>query len=195
MNLQKLLTEKDKQYAQDGWISFSSAQLLSLDADQIQHLIDYFHGYTLVRLPEKEIEFFEWLKSADSPVWNDLWEGGGEPYLVSIDLLHHLAGEDGAFPICDLINQENYWFSAKHIKPKGNEALSEIVHLGEQGKRMTADQEFLLQLSVKDQDIWHFCYRFKIPIEKIKKAIETLVFRGFIVHLPDRADLVKYIEI
>ena len=69
------------------------------------------------------------------------------------------------------------------------------MHLVEQGKRLKPEQEFLLQLSVKDQDIWHFCYRFKIPIDKMKEAIEELVFRGWLVHLPDRADLVKYIEV
>lgn len=195
MNLQKLITEKDKQNQSDGRIRFTKAQLLSLEADQIQHLIDYFHGYTLVSLPDEEIEFFEWLKKGDPLVWEDLWEGEEEPYLVSIDFLHHLAGEYGSFPICDLIDQDNYWFSVKHLKPKGNEALIDIVNLAEQGKSLNAEQEFLLQLSVKEQDIWHFCYRFNIPVEKMKKAIEELVYKGWIVHLPDRADLVKYIEV
>lgn len=195
MSLHKLIADKDKQFAQKGWINFSPAQMISLDSGQIQHTIDYFHGYTLMRLPEEEIAFFEWLKSADPEVWQDLWKSGGEPYLVSIDFLHHLAGKKGSFPICDLIDQANYWFSVKHIKPKGNEALAEIINQVELGNRLDSEQEFLLQLSTEDQDIWHFCYRYKFSIDKMKKSIENMEYKGWLVHLPDRADLVKYIEI
>jgi len=81
------LQEKEKQRARQHFLSFRKGGLEQWNADQIRHLMEFFHGYTLMQLPQSEIDFFEWLKSADRDVWNDLWEGEENQYLVSIDLL------------------------------------------------------------------------------------------------------------
>lgn len=194
MNLQKLIQQKDEQRQDDNFISFTNAELLSITDDQITHLIEYFHGYTLMRLPESEIEFFEWLKQEDAEVWQDLWGEEDDLYLISVDLLRHLAGKFGTFPICDLEDTPNYWFSEKHIKPKGSEALPDIFLKVESGQKLKINERFLFQLSGQTMDIWHFCYQFKIPLNKMKKIVDDMVYEGWIVHLPDPADLVKYIE-
>lgn len=196
MDIYKLLSEKEKERDRQNYIQFSSEELLKLKDDQAKHLIDVFHGHTLMRLPQEEIDFFEWLKIMDLPVWEDLWADSDDTlYLISIDLLKQFTGDHGAFPICDLINEPNYWFSSRHIKPKGNKELETILNKTENGQRLTASELFLYELISRPTDIWHFCYCHKIALNAMKSVIDDMVFKGWLVHLPDRADLVKYIDI
>lgn len=194
MDISTFIKEKDRQRSEENYISFSKSELLSLSAEQTRHLIDYFHGYTMMRLPESEQVFFEWLKENDARVWDDLWGTEEDLYLTSVDLLGNFTGETGGFPICDLLEIPNYWFTKDHIKSKGMEALQEILTLAEAGADLSAEQQFLLQVSGQNTDIWHFCFMFDVPVAEMKKAIEDMVYKGWIVHLPDREDLVKYIE-
>ena len=195
MDLNAFIQEKDKQRSQQNFISFTKNELLSLSKEQTAHVIDYFHGYTLMRLPEAERVFFEWLKKHDAGVWDDIWGEEDDLYLASIDLLGKFTGEADGFPICDLLETPNYWFSKDHIKPKGMEALQKIVTLAETGAELNMEQQFLLQISGQNMDIWHFCFMFDIPVSEMKTAIEEMVYKGWIVHLPDREDLVKYIDL
>ena len=190
-DIQELIQLKDAQRSEHNYISFTENELLSLSRETAQDLIEYFHGYTLILLPKRETDFFEWLKLEDNATWNDLWQDGEDLYKVSVDLLSVLAGESGVFPICDLIDVPNYWFSPKHIKPEGMEAISGFL----ESENLNMEQQFLLQLSTGPLDIWHFCYTFSFSVIEMKKAIDEMVFKGWIVHLPDRADLVKYLEI
>jgi hypothetical protein len=187
------LQEKEKQRARQHFLSFRKGGLEQWNADQIRHLMEFFHGYTLMQLPQSEIDFFEWLKSADRDVWNDLWEGEENQYLVSIDLLEKLSGPSAQFPLCDLVDTPNYWFSAKHIKPAGTEAMLQIAAKAE--TELELEERLLLAIAEADTDIWHYGYAHHVALDVLKKAVEEMVFRGWIVHLPDREDLVKYIQI
>jgi hypothetical protein len=196
MNIKKLINEKELQLDSQNYIEFTIDELNKLQTDEVQYLIDHFHGYTMVKLPQPEISFFEWLKRVDRLIWDDLWEEeDADLYLVSIDLLLHLTSFRNGFPICDLTKQPNFWFTVNHIKPKGMKEIERIFKKVEQREKLNIQELFLFELSKTAIDIWHFCHRYNIPVDVVKKAVEETVFNGWLVHLPEREDLIKYIDV
>jgi hypothetical protein len=177
------------------FIEFTAEHLASLRLDQVQVIVEEFHGRALMKMPQSEIDFFTWLKKNDHNIWDDLWQDEDDVYLVSIDFLSHFIEGGLGFPICDLLDQPNYWFNARLIKPRGMEELEKIIVKLENGNKVTLSEAFLLEVSTRPVDIWHFCYNHNVPLEKVKKVVDDLVYDGFLVHLTDRDDLVKYIDI
>ena len=195
MNIKKLLKEKDKQRQEKGYLQFSAQELASIRADEVNHVIDFFHGYSLVKLPQTEIDFFEWLKKNEPAVWGDLWGAEVDLYLVSTDFLRRLSGNNPQLPICDLVDQDNFWFCNRHIKPKGMEQLEEVLLKIDGGLELSVAELFLFEISVNSTDIWHFAYQHNLDVQEMKEVISDMVYKSWLVHLPDREDLVKYIEI
>ncbi len=195
MNIAKFLARKAKQLESADHLTFTEDELQTLRADEVQHVIEYFHGFTLMRLPAFEIAFFEWLKTNDPPVWEDLWGDEENLYLVSTDLLSEFIGRRPQFPICELVEQPNFWFVERHIKPKGREALEEIVQKVENNEPIPPDEAFLLEVAQGPTDVWHFCYRHHLPLAAMKSLIEEMALRGWLVHLKNRDDLVRYIDL
>lgn len=195
MDFQKLIDRTKKQLDQQHFVEFTRDDLNALRLDQVQGIVDEFHGKALMKIPQSEIDFFSWLKESDPDVWADLWQDEEDIYQVSIDLLAQFIDGGLGFPICDLVNQPNYWFNARLIKPKGMEELERIIIKLEGGNKISIGEAFLLEASTRPVDIWHFCYQHKLPLEKLKQVVDDLVFNGFLVHLTDREDLVKYIDI
>jgi hypothetical protein len=193
MELKELIKRKIELFRDNNYMQFTSDELKDLRPDAIEYLISQFHGYGLMKLPPSEIEFFEWMKRTDRAVWNDLWEDAEDQYVVSINLLRQVS--DAGFPICDLISQPNYWFCDRHIKPKGLEAMPGILAKLETNQQLTADEQFLLDIFGAPQDIWHFCYRNRFEVKQMKTVIEDMVYQGWIVHLTDREDLLRYIDL
>ncbi len=195
MNFQKLIEDSRKQLDDQNFIEFSDEHLTALRFDQVQAIIDQFHGRALMKIPASEIDFFSWLKKNDRDVWNDIWQDEDDIYLVSIDLLSRFVEGGLGFPICDLIDQPNYWFNARLIKPKGMEELENIFTKLETGQKITLSEALLLEISTRPVDIWHFCYNHNLGVERVKQVVDDLVYQGFLVHLTDRDDLIKYIDI
>ena len=193
--LRELLIEKEKQLHEAGYLVFTETELTNMSVDLANKLKEHFHGIALMQLPEEEITFFEWLKSEDITVWNDLWANEEDPNMVSIDLLPYFIGEANGFPICDLIDEPNYWFSPKHIKPKGTEKFSVIEKKISANKNLTVDEALLVEVSQAPVDIWHFCYQYNYPVKKAKNIVRNMHRDDLLVHLTEREDLVKYIEI
>ena len=148
-----------------------------------------------MKIPKAEVDFFTWLKKNDRDVWDDLWQDEDDIYLVSIDLLSRFIDGGLGFPICDLIDQPNYWFNTRLIKPKGIEELDNIIVKLEGGNKVSVSEAFLLEVSTRSVDIWHFCYNHNISVDRVKKVVDDLVYQGFLVHLTDREDLVKYLDV
>lgn len=196
MDLNDLITLKENQLAGKGYIEFTTNELDALSASDVQHIIDVFHGHTLMKLPPEEIRFFEWLKEADLNVWDDLWSDSEETmYLVSVDFLNRFVNQKKGFPICDLMDEPNFWFSPKHIKPKGIEHLDTVFHKLDQNMRLSLPEFFLYMLNDASFDIWHFCYKNKLKLDKVKAAVDEMVYNGWLVHLSERDDLVRYLDI
>lgn len=194
-SLKVLIDLKERMLKEDGYISFTTAELNKFDKKTAEKMISHFHGRAMIALPEDEIMFFEWLKKNDRPVWNDLWEGEDAFYRISIDFLHHFLKYGNGFPICDLINEDNYWFCIRHIKPKGIELMEQIGKKVNNNQSLTFAEAFLLEVFRGSIDLWHFCYRNKIPLKTGKSRIDDMHLDDLLVHLPAREDLVKYLDI
>jgi hypothetical protein len=192
---EKLIEAKEKMLEVDKCIHFSQDELGKLNISKARMLEEHFHGRAMMALPEDEIEFFEWLKKNDRPVWDDLWEEEEQLYCISIDFLHHFLKYSNGFPICDLISVDNYWFTGKHIKPKGLERMEDIGAKVNSGKTLSFEEAFLVEIFRGSIDLWHFCYRYKVPVEVAKRHIDEMHHEDLIVHLSERDDLVKYLDV
>jgi len=193
--LTDLLKEKENQFKTTGCLQFSQEELDQLNEKDAQSLENHFRGHTMMILPDSEIKFFEWLKEMDYAVWNDLWNEQENSYLVSIDFLHHFLQNQNGFPICDLIEQENFWFSVKHIKPRGRELFESIKEKLERDVKFTFEEALLYEIALGSIDIWHFCYRYKYPIQDAKQKVLQMHQDDLLVHLGNREDLVGYLDI
>jgi hypothetical protein len=193
--LAKLITKKEKQFEADGFIKFDQAELNQINKKDVQAIENHFHGRAMMELPSEEIDFFIWLKDNDPLVWDDLWKNDEEPYRVSIDFLHHFIKKGNGFPICDLINVDNYWFHSQHIKPKAVEKIDEIRQKLDSKKSLSFEEGILIEIARRSLDLWHFCHRYKLPLVVAKKKIEIMHREDLLTHLKDREDLVKYLDI
>ena len=126
-----------------------------LDTESAETVAEFFNHNKLIKLPAHEIEFFDWLKKNDLEVWNDLWEDEQEePYIVSVSLLPLLIDKSKGFPICDLLQTTNYYFTNEHIA--GKEALLFLESIKErvkEGGELTPAQELFLEISEGPVDI------------------------------------------
>ena len=195
MNIEDLIEEKEKELTKDKFIQFTDQEIDQMDDTNIIRLVTHFHGRALMKLPPSEIQFFEWLKKNDNVVWNDLWEEEDDFYKVSIDLLPQFSRERNGFPICDLDDGLNYYFTVKHIKQDGLAQMEDIIKKLENKIKLKIDELILYELHLAPFDIWHFSYRYNLPLLKVKELISDMEYKGWIVHLPNSEDLMRYIEV
>ena len=195
INPDQLIADKEAQLLGDGYISFSESELKQIDLSSAEKIKTHFSGRGMIALPDKEIQFFEWLKKNDPPIWNDLWPEDESDYLVGIDFLHLLIGKNNGFPICDLVDENNYWFTTGHIKPLGHIKLAEVDEKLSKGKALSFQEALLVEVARGAIDIWHFCYRYHVPVSIAKQKVEIMHHNDILVHLTDREDLLKYMDI
>lgn len=182
-----------------GYIAFSDAELADLtpqDAQDVQH---EFGSRALMMLPTHEIAFYEWLRQADPAVWKDLWGDEEQaPYLVSLSYLSDFAGGTGkgAFLICDLQTQDNYFFTPDMLLEKESTAFVNAVRerfLG--GETLTVEQALTVEISAGPVDIWHFAYLRGIELDRAKRAVASLVDDRIIVHVRSADHLSTYFDV
>lgn len=178
------------------YIDFPEDIFKTINDDDASILIATFSHHIMMKLPAREIAFHEWLKLEDPPVWEDLWGNSEvEPYLVSMTFLHLLLDETRGFPICDLLTCDNYYFSIDHMPDK--EALMFIDSVKDRfnaREKLTAAQLLTLEISLDPIDIWHFAYKYKLPLAKAKQAVEDLVEDGVLIHLKSAEHLANFVE-
>jgi hypothetical protein len=167
-----------------------------LDEELSNEIAAYFGNNVLIMLPEREIRFFEWLKENDRPVWDDLWAQTDEkPYIVSISFLSLLIDKLTGFPICDLMDIDNYYFTKEHIVDKEAKMFLESIHQRFKDKeQLTLQQALMLQISVQPTDIWHFAYHFKTNLNATKAAIEELAADKMLIHITTAEHLAPFIK-
>lgn len=167
-----------------------------IDVDTAKEIVWEFGSDTLLFLPRHEIQFFEWLKSADHRVWNDLWaDVKEESYVVSIAFLPLLIDKFRGFPICDLMNNDNYYFTQDCIVWKAAEhVLDGIRERFLRRESLTIAQRLLLEISIHPIDIWHFAYYYHLDLDAIKEAVKELVEDNLLIHLKKAEDLADYIQ-
>jgi hypothetical protein len=155
-----------------------------LTPEQAIYLAEIYHQDTLIYLPKYEVAFFEWLKEKDYPVWKDLWETSeDDPYTVGAVFLPMLLIRDRGYYICDLLENDNFYFSSKNIIHKTADLLLESLKDRLINKdKLTVAQLLLLEMSFAPIDVWHFAYRYSQDIEKVKLGILELLQDGLIEH-------------
>jgi len=186
-----------EQEATEGILNIPDDMFLSLDEETASYIVDYFKGNTLIKLPTREIEFFDWLKVNDEDVWSDLWDESDEYlYHISIDFLPVLTNKLRGFPICDLLSQPNFYFTVSHIEGKDAELFVDSIKKRFLDKnKLTLEQAILLQISTQPTDIWHFAYHFNSDIEHCKEAVNNLEREKMLIHLTEAEHLIPFIEI
>lgn len=196
LTLKKLIDIINNQSAQSHFIELSDEIFLSLTNDVASELADKYGSSILMKLPSREIRFFEWLHENDKEIWDDLWGNTDEePYIVGISFLPVLLDKMRGYPICDLMNNENYFFTSAHIVDKESEILLESAKTRFLNKEdLSVAQLLILQISISPTDIWHFAYNYRIDLNEAKQAVEELVQDNALVHLKEAEHLAPFIN-
>jgi hypothetical protein len=114
---------------------------------------------------------------------------------VGMSFLPVLINKMRGYPICDLLDNDNYYFTSAHIVDKESEILLESARTRFMNNEdLTTAQLLILQISVSPTDIWHFAYNFNIDINEAKKAVEDLVQDNALVHLKEVEYLAPFID-
>lgn len=174
-------------------LKLSDAEIDALSEDDISALIAQHGSTVLMHLNDRERTFFDWVKEEDPDVWNDLW-ADDEDQLVTLAFLKNLGKRGNGFPICELETTDNYYFTIRHIKPDGIEALYGILDKVESGAELSIAEALMFELLSHPIDIWHFCYKYGIPLSKGKATVGELEKHDWLIHLTARADIIKYID-
>jgi len=127
MNLQNLVNQKKAQLKARQYIEFTDDEITALNLNLIQDLISRLDGCCLMKLPAAEVAFFDWLRKEEPTVWEDLWGEEDDEYLVSINFLKQLLNKTSGFSICDLQQEDNFWFCGQHLKPKARDLIPQIL--------------------------------------------------------------------
>jgi hypothetical protein len=160
----------------------------TITREQAKEVAEHFGGAVFLRLPASERKFFEWLRSEEESVWNDLWASDypdeneqTPPYLVGISLLPEMVYEARGFPICDLSTQPNYFFSYKNFNAEEIKPMIDAIVQRIEDKVDVAPKEILLmEIRRAPIDAWRFAYFYKMPIAEVKRMVADLVEDGLL---------------
>jgi|GEM_PF-883668 len=169
-------------------------ELAALTREQAQELVARYGGHTMIRLPEREVEFFDWLRASDPDVWNDLWGEDEEPYLVGLAYLPDLLPRGRGFLICDLTTQPNLWFGAESItREEGVGLLDASLGLVRDSGRISMEQAFVVEAWRAPIDVWRFAWMYNRPLDEVKSMVGWLVSEG-VVLLPETLEAMAAAE-
>ena len=177
----------------DRILELSDDELLLLSDADIKSLIESYGTHILMKLPPHEQEFFAWVRTNDPAIWDDLWEGD-ESLLVSLSFLKALQTRDRGFPICELEQHPNYYFSSRHIKQPGIEALEQILSKIEQRTELSVGEALMFEIAARPIDIWHFCFKYGLPLSSGRNAVAQLIAHDWIFHQPLREDVIQSLD-
>ncbi len=196
--IDEVLVHCEASVAELGHIVFTPEQLEELTENDVTAIQERFMSRILMQLPQHEIEFFEWLKLADPAVWEDLWLGEAVPYLVSLAFLPGFLGPNnrGRFVICDLVDNENFFFSPDMLLEKeSTDFIAAVQQRFHAGHKLSLEQSLALEASLDAIDIWHFARKYKVDIALAKQAAMLLVEDRILVHVPKADHLSDHFEV
>lgn len=205
MTIEALNTIIQTEVQKFGFVDFPPEVWAAITPELAAKLAEQHQSSVFVRLPQPEIEFFEWLRYHDTEIWRDLWEVTPEEavlpeelqavsYLVGIGLISELVVPGRGFPICDLIQNPNYYFSIKNLraeeaKPFIDAALAHI----DNNQPLSPAECFLLELRRASIDIWRFAYLYHISPDNAKRVALQLAQDGLLDYAPGRDDVSQYL--
>ncbi len=158
----------------------SEEELTSLTGEQAQELISLFGYNTMIRLPERERNFFDWLRGNDPSVWEDLWDAEDDrQYYVSMSHLKSFLPGQRGFPICDLVGQENFYFTSDEITENDGKIFVEnaLDVIADRGK-LAMEQAFAVEVWRGPIDQWRFAWMYNLPLDDVKKMVRWLITEG-----------------
>ncbi len=156
----------------------STEEIESMTPEQADELVAMYGATTLVRLPESEREYFEWLKEEDRVIWDDLWGGveENELYYVSMSHLRGLLPGKRGFPICDLAENPNFYFTSDDITEENGSAFVEhaVEVITDKGD-LSMDQAFVIEVWRGPIDLWRFAWMYNLPVVEVRKMVHWLL--------------------
>jgi hypothetical protein len=171
-------------------VDISDEEIVSLSREQAEDLMAHFGSHVLITLPPREREFFEWIRQFDPEVWEDLWGGDEEPYLVSIGFLADLLPNRRGFLICDLVRQENYDFSAANISDEGKIYFDAALEIVRNNGKLSLAQAFIVEVWRAPIDQWRFAYMYNIALESVKELVQWLLAEELLLKtLPEEEEM------
>jgi|APTNR8051073442_1049403.scaffolds.fasta_scaffold01284_6 hypothetical protein len=196
-NNQEILEFFSKLVNEDGILHIPEDVFLKMDKEYGELLIKEFTATRMLRLPQYEIDFFNWLKDKDPLVWKDLWGDDDGSYTVSIEFLKLLLEKDGrGFPICDLQTVDNYYFIPQLLVERESDVMVEAAKVRFiEKKGLTPSQLLALEIHFGGIDVWHFAYKHNIDLDEAKAAVASLVEDQILVHLTDAEHLAPILEL
>ena len=176
-------------------VPFTPEELQSFSPEDVAAVIEHFHGQALMMLPQSDIDFFEWVKANDLPVWTELWGGDAPVYTVSIAFLRSYTGDAFGFSICDLIDSPNYYFHKEFIVDIEKENLiGDILKRIRESVPLSMANVFILEIWLHPTDAWRFAYKYHYPLQEVKELAELLAEQHVLRHLKKREEIAEYIE-
>ncbi|MBU3698908.1 MAG: hypothetical protein FGM33_02705 [Candidatus Kapabacteria bacterium] len=183
----------------NGWVELTAEEIARLTPQDAEDIFAEFGSRALFRLPSHEIDFFEWLRTNDPPVWNDLWaDDVNAPYLICLSYLKDFTGGvgKGAFLIRDLQKEDNYFFTPDMLLEKeSTDFVGAVRERFISGERITVEQALTVEISAGPVDIWHFAYLRGVDLQRAKKAVDSLVEDRIIVHVRSAEHLSTYFDV
>ena len=162
-------------------VELTEEQFADLTVEQASSIVASHGASTLIRLPMREQQFFEWLRENDPTVWNDLWEGDESPYIVSLAHLVDLLPKGRGFLICDLVSQQNFNFSVVDITPEeGTGLLDASLQLVRDNGQLQLHQAFLVEVWRAPIDQWRFAWMYGLTLDVVKELVIWLISEGIL---------------
>ena len=200
MDINALIATLKEQLAQSGstgTLTFEESILSAISVDDAKTILTHIGTAHLMQLPQKEIQFFEWLREHHPLVWNDLWGNDDQDHLYSVGLefLPLILDPIRGFPICDLMTVENYFFVPDHLIGEDVDFYLEAVKERYiKQETVTVAQLLVLEISMAPIDAWRFSYHHRIEMERVMKAIQDLKEEGMLLHLGKAEDLADFVS-
>ena len=180
------------------WVKFEEDVFNDLTINEAVKLIESVNSNAMIYLPKKEIDFFEWLKINDRDIWDDLWEDPEyPPYIVSMSFLPLLIYNTNynGFPICDLMDNDNYYFNAAMMsEDHSNEVLEAAKARFDNNQKLDLHHLLALEIAFNSIDIWHFAYKYHLDVETAKMSAQVLIKDKALKHFTKYEDVAKYID-
>lgn len=174
-------------------LSLSDEEIDALSDNDMDLLREEFGSTVLLKLPPREQAFMDWLKKEEPAIYRDVWDDD-EDMLVSLSFLPEMREGGSGFVICELTAHDNYFFSRRHIKPAGMQALPGIINKIEKAEEVAIGEVLMFEVLRSSTDIWHFCYRYGVDLQRGREVVAALVSHQWLVHLPEREDLISYLD-
>jgi len=173
----------------------SGEELAGLTVEQAAELVERFGGTAMIRLPDRERKFFDWLREHDPSVWIDLWGEEGN-YHVSLSHLPSFLPGGRGFPICDLYNQENFFFTQEEITAEdGKIFIEQALDVLAENEKLAMEQAFAIEVWRGPIDQWRFAWMYDLPLVEVKKMVIWLIREGVLDAPRQRAENDPPIEV